>query len=331
MDIEKIYDLVAMRIIVGTVADCYATLGIIHHIWPPLPGRIKDYIAMPKPNGYRSLHTTIIGPEEKIIEFQIRTKEMHEEDENGIAAHWVYEQAKGGEKIQAQKLAGEVRWVQQLRNWLSSHSLERNGSEKNAGAEINPDEFLQSMKIDFFKDRIFAITPRGDVIDLPAGATPVDFAYHIHSEVGDSCVGAKVNDQLVPLNHELRSGDLVQILMQKNKKPSEDWLKFVKTAAAQDHIKATLRQKQSILRTVEQTRAEIKVVAESRIGVIKDISSVMAASHLKILAFNNPNMPGSRFSIHKIECNTTDKKKLEKLVLKIKKISGVREVGYKLE
>jgi GTP pyrophosphokinase len=331
MDIEKIYDLVAMRIVVNTISDCYATLGIIHNIWPPLPGRIKDYIAMPKPNGYRSLHTTVIGPEEKIIEFQIRTKEMHEENENGIAAHWLYEQTKHGEKkVRPQKIAGEVRWVQQLRNWLSSRLPERNGAEKSGGAATGPEDFLQAMKIDFFKDRIFAITPRGDVIDLPVGATPVDFAYHIHSEVGNSCVGAKVNDQLVPLDHELHSGDLVQILTQKNKKPSEDWLKLVKTAAARDHIRAALRHKQSALRAKGPSRAEIKIITEARIGIIKDISSVMANSHLKILSFNTPHSAGSHFAIHKVGCDTTDKKKLEKIVLKIRKLGGVREVSFKL-
>lgn len=321
MDIEKIYDLVAMRIMVKTIPECYAVLGLIHENWPPLPGRIKDYIAMPKPNGYRSLHTTVIGPEEKIVEFQIRTQEMHEEDEYGIAAHWLYQQKRGGETVSPKKLTEEISWVQQLKNW----------QEKLFGGKPSPEESLQAMKIDFFKDRIFAITPRGDVIDLPFGATPVDFAYQIHSEIGNSCVGAKVNNHLVPLDAELRSGDLVEILTQKNKKPSEDWLRFVKTAIARDHIRASLRAKNVLGRSSRlPTKAELRVVAEDRVGLIKDISTVITRSHINIGDFNTRNIVGSRFSISKIECVTVDKQKVEKLILKLKQIKGLREISYKL-
>src|SRR6266481_5613394 len=226
MNIEKIHDLVAMRVILDTVPECYAALGAIHQAWPPLPGRIKDYIAMPKPNSYRSLHTTVIGPGEKVIAIQIRTKEMHDANEHGIAAHWLYDQKKTGGETAPKNIARELQWVEQLKNWQETYR----------GAETNPEEFLQAMKIDFFKDRIFAITPRGDVIDLPKDATPIDFGYHIHSVIGDTAVGAKVNHQIVPLDHKLSSGDLVEIVTQKNKKPSEDWLIFVKTAAAREHI-----------------------------------------------------------------------------------------------
>ncbi len=321
MDIEKIYDLVAVRIIVETLPECYATLGVIHEKWPPLPGRIKDYIAVPKPNGYRSLHTTVIGPEEKIIEFQIRTKEMHEEDEYGIAAHWLYEQNRRGEKIKPKELTREVSWVQQLKTW----------QEKLFGSNASPEESLQAMKIEFFKDRIFAITPRGDVIDLPVGATPIDFAYHIHSEIGDSCVGAKVNNHLTPLDTELRSGDLVEILTQKNKKPTEDWLKFAKTAIARDHIRAALRDKDWFTKSARvPTKTEIRIVVENRIGLVKDISSVIARSHTNILNINSQNPAGSRFPFIKIEVASTEKQKMEKAVLKLKQVKGVREVSYKL-
>lgn len=230
MDLEKIYDLVAVRILVDTLEECYAALGLIHGLWVPLPGRMKDYIAMPKPNGYRSLHTTVIGPDKKIMEIQIRTHEMHEESENGIAAHWLYKEKRPAKKE-------ELKWVSQLRAW-----------QEFSGSDMEAEEFVESLKTDFFKHRIFAITPKGEVIDLPAGATPVDFAYHVHTEIGNSCVGAKVNGEIVPLHRELKSGDLVEILTQKNKKPSEDWLKFIKSSVARDHVKAGLRRKSAGLK-----------------------------------------------------------------------------------
>ncbi|MCL5733674.1 MAG: RelA/SpoT family protein [Patescibacteria group bacterium] len=322
MDIEKIYDLIAFRIIVSNVEECYATLGIIHQFWPPLPGRIKDYIAMPKPNGYRSLHTTVIGPEEKRIEFQIRTKQMHEEDENGIAAHWIYEQNKGSsgyaERKSVKAKTEDVLWVKQLRSW----------QEKYQDLGDNSEEFLQSMKIDFFKDRIFVISPKGDVYDLPSGATPIDFAYQVHSDIGNTCVGAKVNQQIVPLNFELRSGDVVEILSQKNKKPSEDWLEFVKTSIARDRIKSALKNnsQKSILKT-SSFKTEIKVVVKDRIGIFKEIASVINRSHINIVGINTVNQPTGQFIINKIICDTTDKNKIENIILKIKKIKEVKEVS----
>lgn len=320
MDITKIYDLVAMRVIVNTVSECYAVLGIIHHIWPPLPGRIKDYIAMPKPNGYRSLHTTVIGPDEKFVEIQIRTKQMHEENEHGIAAHWLYKQKKTGqmEKGFLQKIRDEVRWVQQLRQWQSRYT------------DVNSEDFVQAMKIDFFKDRIFVITPKGDVVDLPAGATPVDFAYYIHTQVGNSCVGAKVNNQFVSLDQELKSGDMVEILTQKNKRPSEDWLKFVKTSVARNHIRAALREKHSGFYKRSPTRAELRIVVKDRVGLIKDISTVIARSHINIISFQALNPHGGKFPIDKVEIGTTDRDKIEKLILKLKKIKEVQEISYQL-
>jgi GTP pyrophosphokinase len=322
MDLERIYDLIAFRIIVSTIEECYASLGIIHQFWPPLPGRIKDYIAMPKPNGYRSLHTPIIGPEEKKIEFQIRTKQMHEEDENGIAAHWLYEQNKSSgaysERKSAKAKTEDVLWVKQLRSW----------QEKYQDLSENPEEFLQSMKIDFFKDRIFVISPKGDVFDLPAGATPIDFAYQVHSEIGNSCVGAKVNHQIVPLNFELRSGDVVEILTQKNKKPSEDWLKFIKTSVARDRIKSALKEhsKKSDLKT-SSFKTEIKVVVKDRIGIFKEIASAINRQHINIIGINTVNQPTGQFIINKITCDSTDKSKIENIILKIKKIKNVKEVS----
>ena len=235
MDIEKVHDLAAMRVIVNSVAGCYAALGAVHEAWPPVPGRIKDYIAVPKPNGYRSLHTTVLGPGHKTVEIQIKTQEMAEENEHGVAAHWLYDRRRSGEPVayRGRRLAKELAWVQQLAAW----------QEKFAEREEHPEEFLEAMKKNFFADRIFAVTPRGDAIDLPLGATPIDFAYHIHTDVGNSAVGAKVNGAIATLDHKLKSGDVVEILVQKGKKPSDGWLRFVATSIARDHIKAALKKK----------------------------------------------------------------------------------------
>lgn len=229
-NIEAMYDLMAVRVIVGTIEECYRALGRIHGEWRPLPGRIKDYIALPKPNGYRSIHTTIFGPEGKITEIQIRTKEMHDEAEGGIAAHWFYSESKT-EQGRSRKRAPlsrsrDITWVNQLREWQSHFQ--------------DPREFLESLKIDFFKKRIFVFTPKGEVIDLPEGATPVDFAYHIHSDIGDRASGAKVGGKMTALDSELKNGDIVEILTQKNKKPSRQWLEFVKTTIAKKHIRSAL-------------------------------------------------------------------------------------------
>ncbi len=234
MDIGHVYDLVALRVVVPTVADCYAALGVVHAHWPPLPGRFKDYIALPKPNGYRSLHTTVFCEQNQVIEIQFRTWEMHEEAELGAAAYWAYAQAKSSKAyLKRRAPRGESRdltWVRKLREW-SKHFRD-------------PEEFLSFVKTDFLKDRIFVITPKRDVIDLPQGATPVDFAYHVHTRVGHECSGARVNGKLVPLNHELMSGDIIEILTQHGKKPSASWLPFVKTSMARTHIKSALRRRQ---------------------------------------------------------------------------------------
>ena len=291
MDMGRIYDLVALRVIVATIPECYAALGVIHETWPPLPRRIKDYVAMPKPNGYRSLHTTVIGPGEKTMEIQIRTKEMHDEDEYGVAAHWLYKEKKGS-AVSGKKLAGELTWVQQLKTWQEHFS----------GQATDAAEMIQAMKVDFFQHRIFTVTPRGGVVDLPAESTPVDFAYHIHSEVGDTCVGAKVNGALVPLDHKLKSGDVVQILTQKGKKPSEDWLRFAKTTIARDHIRLALRSKNKLLQgTRGPTHCELKLAVENRVGLIKDISSAIARSHTGILSFHSDDQKGNRYAFDKVD------------------------------
>jgi len=235
MDVNKIYDLAAIRIVVPEVVDCYETLGIVHKKYRPMIGRIKDYISLPKPNGYRSIHTTVFGPEGKILEIQIRTERMNYESEFGIAAHWIYAEKKNWKHFIFKKKgndfvpAEELDWVKQLREWHRE-------------TQGRTDEFWASLKIDFFKNHIFAFTPRGDVIDLPEGATPVDFAYRIHSSVGDQAVGAKINGKMVALDAVIHNGDVVEIINSKQKRlPNRDWLNFVKTAYAKSRIKSTLR------------------------------------------------------------------------------------------
>ena len=218
MDFDRIRDLVALRVIVKDVKTCYEVLGLIHKIWRPIPGRIKDYIALPKPNGYQSLHTTVFCKDGKIIEVQIRSEEMHEIAERGICAHWATK-----EGIDLKKRGERFSWVKELANWQK---------ESPAGQE-----YLNDLKIDFFKNRIFILTPKGDIIDLPEGACPIDFAYAVHSEIGNHCVGAKINGKIIPLSNKLKNGDVVEILIDKNRKPSKDWLKFVKTGMARSHIK----------------------------------------------------------------------------------------------
>ena len=270
MDFGRVLDLVGVRIVVNNIEDCYRTLGIIHKLWKPMPGRIKDYIALPKPNGYQSLHTTVFGPDGKIIDFQIRTVLMDKEAEFGIAAHWAYDA--GGKKKAMPKMDDKkFAWVQQLQDWHKSHE----------GSSV---EDLNALKIDFFKDRIFALTPKGEVIDLPEGATPIDFAYHIHSEIGDHMFGARVNGKMVPFSHQLLSGDHVAIITQKNKHPTSDWLDHAKTSIAKNRIRSYLR-KTGALDTdkKEKKNPEMVVIAKDRVGLLKDIASVFSSFNINIM------------------------------------------------
>lgn len=223
-DLSKIYDLIAVRIIVGDVEDCYVTLGILHQKWKPMPGRIKDYIAQPKPNGYQSLHTSIFTSEGEVVEFQIRTQEMHDLSEYGVAAHWRYKEGSG-------QAARNTRWMEELAQ------IQRELAGKKDFLEQ-----LEYMKIDVFKDRIFVFTPQGDVIDLPEGGTPIDFAYAIHSEIGNKCVAARVNDIMRNLDTVLTSGDIVEIVTEKSRKgPNPDWIKFARTRHARKKIRDATR------------------------------------------------------------------------------------------
>lgn len=219
---EQVHDVVAVRIIVPNLSDCYAALGIIHKLWRPLKGRIKDYISQPKPNGYKSLHTTVFCLDGKIVEFQIRDSSMHNEAEYGIAAHWHYDER--GSRLPAK----DIFWAKELAE-IQKSILEKLSD-------------IDELKVDFFKNRIFVFTPKGDVFDLPEDATPIDFAYTIHTDIGNQCNSAKVNDQLVSLTTPLKSGDVVEIFTDKNRKgPSQDWLKHVKTHQAKTKIKEKLK------------------------------------------------------------------------------------------
>jgi GTP diphosphokinase / guanosine-3',5'-bis(diphosphate) 3'-diphosphatase len=234
-EFNEIYDLTAMRVIVDSVKDCYGTVGVIHSLWKPLPGRFKDFIAMPKFNMYQSLHTTIIGPEGRPLEIQLRTQEMHEMAEFGVAAHWMYKQPPGsGKSERGEQLGGapvntgedaKLQWLRSMLDWQKDL--------------LDPQEFMETLRTDLFEDEVYVFTPKGEVKSLAAGATPLDFAYEVHTEIGHRCVGARVNGKIVPLHCELHSGDIVEILTAKRERgPSRDWLAMVKTTRARNKIKA---------------------------------------------------------------------------------------------
>jgi len=225
-ELEQVYDIVAFRIITDSVQNCYAALGIVHSNWMPVPGRFKDYIALPKPNLYQSLHTTVIGPGADRMEVQIRTPDMHRTAEQGIAAHWQYKEPTVLGTGDRQAFA----WLHQLMEWQRDLK--------------DPTEFIQTVKIDLFQEEVFVFTPKGDVKALPKGATPIDFAYAVHSKIGDHCSGARVNGVMVPLRYPLRNGDTVDIITSTSQKPSKDWLKFVVTSSAQTKIRHHLRNEQ---------------------------------------------------------------------------------------
>src|SRR5271169_4851423 len=218
ISVEQVYDLYAMRVITKSLQDCYAVLGIVHNVWRPVPGRIKDFIAMPRPNFYQSLHTSVITEDGTPFEVQIRTEEMHRMAEEGIAAHWKYKDGPVSAQDE-QRLA----WLRQVVEWQRDVS--------------DPTEFLSTLKIDLYPEEVYTFTPKGKVVVLPRESTPIDFAYSIHTEVGHSCVGAKVNGRMVPLRHKLHSGDIVEILTQPGHKPSRDWLAIVKSSRARNKIK----------------------------------------------------------------------------------------------
>jgi GTP pyrophosphokinase len=270
--IAEIYDLVAVRVIVASVRDCYTALGVVHELWKPIPGRFKDFIAMPKANMYQSLHTTVMGPHTEPMEIQIRTQEMHRTAEYGIAAHWRYKEG-GTDRGFDQKLA----WLRQVLEW-----------QKELG---DAREFMESLKIDLFDDEVFVFTPKGDVIDLPAGATPLDFAYQIHTDVGHRCVGAKVNGKIVPLEYELQNGDIVEILTSRQSAgPSLDWLKLVKTSSARTKIRNYFkrqRREENVARGRELLERELRRLELEPREVISDEVTRPVVRKLNFTAFED--------------------------------------------
>lgn len=221
---NQVYDIQGIRIITPSLQDCYTALGIIHSIWVPIPGKIKDYIAMPKSNLYQSLHTTVLGPEGKRVEFQIRNQEMHEISEEGIAAHWRYKEPS------SKKQDDQFVWLRRLVEWQQDVK--------------NPREFLENIKVNLFPDDVYVFTPKGEVLSFPRGATPIDYAYQIHTDIGNHCIGAKVNDRIVPLKYQIKNGDIIEILSSRNQRPNQDWLKFVKTSKARSKIRSFMRNQQ---------------------------------------------------------------------------------------
>lgn len=322
MDFAKIYDLVALRIILETVDDCYAVLGLIHSHWPPLPGRFKDYVARPKPNGYKSLHTTVFCLENKVTEFQILTRKMHEENEMGIAASWVYQRVKENkeeamEKWQTMTKDKDLRWVEQLRDWQKNFDKSK--------ARQSKEEFFESLKTEFFKDRIFIMTPENEIIDLPAGATPIDFAYRIHTDIGNQCIGAKINGKISALDQSLKSGDVVEIIIQPNKKPSPIWLEFARTNKAKESIRQAIRQKTG---QSQPEFLEFKITGPKRIGFLRDLAGAFAKMEINIVLARSQDHPQSDFSVTLIRCEKIPEVKIRKMIAKIKKMTGVKEVTY---
>ncbi|HBR68335.1 MAG TPA: bifunctional (p)ppGpp synthetase/guanosine-3',5'-bis(diphosphate) 3'-pyrophosphohydrolase, partial [Rhodospirillaceae bacterium] len=224
---EQLSDVMAFRVVVGKVEECYNVLGILHSRYPSVPGRFKDYISTPKPNGYRSIHTTVMGPEQQRIEVQIRTRDMHNEADLGVAAHWAY---KEGEEAPSLKDVRKYRWLRELLEILEQ--------------EQRPEDFWENTKLELFQEQVYVFSPKGDLIELPSGATPVDFAYAIHSDVGDKCVGAKINSRIAPLNTKLSNGDQVDIITAKTQTPSPTWERFVVTGKARSHIRKFIRNQQ---------------------------------------------------------------------------------------
>lgn len=293
-DFSEIYDLIALRVITQSVKDCYSVLGSVHALWHPMPGRFKDYIAMPKFNMYQSLHTTVIGPAGRPLEIQIRTEEMHQQAEYGIAAHWLYKESGSSKSVATGDELGfdeRLSWIKKTLAWAEHEDVMQ-----------NPQEYIESLKIDLFDTEVFVFTPKGEVICLRAGANLIDFAYAIHTEVGHHCVGAKVNGMVSPLSYELKMGDRVEILTQKNSGPSRDWLTLVKTPGARSKIRAyfskahrqddvvqgreelgrELRKSGFGLSNARTTRALKQVIAQISLASIDDLFASIGSGKLSV-------------------------------------------------
>lgn len=271
-DFTEIFDVLAIRIFVDTVKDCYGALGIAHTMWKPIPGRFKDYIAMPKTNMYQSLHTTVIGPKGEPFEIQIRTFEMHRTAEYGIAAHWRYKEgAKGSDRKHDEKLA----WLRQLMEW--QHDLR------------DAREFMEGLKMDIFAHSVFVFTPKGDVVELPSGSVPIDFAYRIHTDIGHRCIGAKVNGRIVPLDYKLKNGNIIEVITNKSSGPSRDWLNIVKTPQAKARIRHWFKKEKK-----EENSAKGKELLEREIrkhglelGLLKSDKLLEAGKKLQLITLED--------------------------------------------
>ena len=274
---EQLSDIMAFRIVTTSIEECYHVLGIIHSQFPVVPGRFKDFISTPKPNGYRSIHTTVIGPENQRIEIQVRTAEMHYEADMGVAAHWSYKQGGGADLTDMKKF----RWLRELLEIMEQ--------------EAKPEDFLENTKLELFADQVYVFSPKGDLIELPNGATPVDFAYAVHSGVGDKCVGSKINGRIAPLNTKLANGDQVEIITSKTQTPSPTWERFVVTGKARSHIRRYIRLQQrteyitlgqAMLKKIFQQegydytdKAVAGIVAQMRVDDVDDIFANIGSGH----------------------------------------------------
>ena len=296
-EFNEIFDLTAMRVIVGSVKDCYGAIGVVHSLWKPLPGRFKDYVAMPKANMYQALHTTVIGPEGKPLEIQIRTSEMHRLAEYGIAAHVSYKEGASSPENSKEKMT----WLRQL---VESES------------EQDPTEFLQSLKEDLFEDEVFVFTPKGEVMNLSAGSTPVDFAYSIHTDVGHRCVGAKVNGKIVPLHYQLKSGDIVEVLTaNKDRGPSRDWLKLVGTSRARNKIRAWFREEKRDDAERDGREALAEALRKRDLPPQKFSGSPMLADVMREMGFRKAEDFYIALGQGKVSAKTTANKLIQRLRL----------------
>ena len=326
VDIDQIYDLIAIRVTVEDIRGCYELLGVVHSTWKPIPGRFKDYIAMPKGNMYQSLHTTVIGPTGERMEVQIRTEEMHRVAEAGIAAHWKYKEGKGYDEREVKRFA----WLRQLLEWQQELQDSR--------------EFMDSVKVELFPEEVYVFTPRGDVKSFPKGATPIDFAYSIHSDVGHRCVGAKVDGKLVPLKHELKNGEIVEVITSPHHTPSKDWLKIVKSSRARNRIRAWIKteeRKRSIslgreISEKEFRRYSLNFAKLQKTGDIKrvaaefgfhgedDLMAAIGYGKLSCLQVIGKLAPADKLELHKEKAES----RVEKIINKFKgKSSSAIQIG----